>query len=112
MPDTPRLIKKYPNRRLYDTRKSAYITLADIRQLIDAGEAIRVVGARSNEDLTRSVLLQVIGEDAACQAVFSTQFLAGAIRSRARGDTAALAAHLDAVLENVKPITPTMESSE
>ncbi len=58
-----RLIKKYPNRRLYDTRTSAYITLADIKQLVLDSEDFEVVDAKSGENLTRSILLQIILEE-------------------------------------------------
>jgi len=58
-----RLIKKYPNRRLYDTRTSAYITLADVKQLVLDNETFQVVDAKSGEDLTRSILLQIILEE-------------------------------------------------
>ncbi len=61
--DTSRLIKKYPNRRLYDTRTSAYITLADIKQLVLDTEDFEVVDAKSGENLTRSILLQIILEE-------------------------------------------------
>lgn len=57
-----RLIKKYPNRRLYDTEISSYITIDDVRQLIVEGESFEVCDARSGDDLTRQVLLQVIAE--------------------------------------------------
>ncbi len=60
--DGLRLIKKYPNRRLYDTRISSYITLDDVRQLVLDGEAFEVRDARSEQDITRSVLLQIIAE--------------------------------------------------
>ena len=62
-PATTRLIKKYPNRRLYDTRTSAYITLADVKQLVLGNEDFHVVDAKSGEDLTRSILLQIILEE-------------------------------------------------
>jgi polyhydroxyalkanoate synthesis repressor PhaR len=58
-----RLIKKYPNRRLYDTQTSSYITLADVKQLVLDSEDFAVVDAKSNEDLTRSILLQIILEE-------------------------------------------------
>ena len=58
MPSTSRLIKKYPNRRLYDTQTSAYITLADVKQLVLESEDFKVLDAKSGEDLTRSILLQ------------------------------------------------------
>ena len=57
-----RLIRKYSNRRLYDTTGSRHVTLDDLRQLIVAGEKVRVIDDKSNEDLTRSVLLQIISE--------------------------------------------------
>jgi len=58
-----RLIKKYPNRRLYDTQTSTYITLADVKQLVLASENFQVIDAKSGEDLTRSILLQIILEE-------------------------------------------------
>jgi len=58
-----RLIKKYPNRRLYDTQTSSYITLADVKQLVLGNEEFKVVDAKTNEDLTRSILLQIILEE-------------------------------------------------
>jgi len=58
-----RLIKKYPNRRLYDTQASIYITLADVKQLVLSNEPFHVIDAKSGEDLTRSILLQIILEE-------------------------------------------------
>jgi len=58
----PRTIKKYPNRRLYDTADSRYITLEDIKRLVREGVEFRVMDARSEEDLTRNILLQVISD--------------------------------------------------
>jgi len=58
----PRVIKKYPNRRLYDTVESRYITLADIRRLVVESIDFLVVDKKSQEDITRSILLQVIAE--------------------------------------------------
>jgi polyhydroxyalkanoate synthesis repressor PhaR len=63
MADSARLIKKYPNRRLYDTRTSAYITLADVKELVLKNESFQVVDAKSGADLTRSILLQIILEE-------------------------------------------------
>lgn len=54
------LVKKYGNRRLYDTRRSRYVTLEELAETIAAGEALRVVDAHSGEDLTKAVLLRVI----------------------------------------------------
>ena len=58
-----RVLKKYPNRRLYDTQSSSYITLADVKQMVLAGEAFEVRDAKTSEDLTRSILLQIILEE-------------------------------------------------
>jgi polyhydroxyalkanoate synthesis repressor PhaR len=58
--NTARIIKKYPNRRLYDTTASAYVTLNDVKKLVMAQQQFTVVDAKSNEDLTHSVLLQII----------------------------------------------------
>ncbi|HEY9381215.1 MAG TPA: polyhydroxyalkanoate synthesis repressor PhaR [Burkholderiales bacterium] len=63
MAETLRLIKKYPNRRLYDTKMSCYITLADVKQLVIKQECFQVVDAKTGDDLTRSILLQIILEE-------------------------------------------------
>ncbi len=60
-----RLIKKYPNRRLYDTQTSSYITLSDVKQLVLDNEEFTVIDAKTDEDLTRSILLQIILEEEA-----------------------------------------------
>jgi polyhydroxyalkanoate synthesis repressor PhaR len=76
-----RLIKKYPNRRLYDTQTSTYITLEDVKQLVLDAEEFKVVDAKSNEDLTRSILLQIILEEEAAGApMFSAPVLSNMIR--------------------------------
>lgn len=76
-----RLIKKYPNRRLYDTRTSSYITLADVKELVLAQEEFQVVDAKSGEDITRSILLQIIlEEEAGGSPMFSSDILAQMIR--------------------------------
>jgi polyhydroxyalkanoate synthesis repressor PhaR len=81
MANATRLIKKYPNRRLYDTQTSAYITLADVKQLVLANENFKILDAKSNEDLTRSILLQIILEEEAGGApLFSSPMLAQIIR--------------------------------
>lgn len=77
----PRVIKKYPNRRLYDTEISSYITIEDVRQLVIEGEAFEVRDAKSGEDITRSVLLQIIAEhEERGQPMFSTTLLSQIIR--------------------------------
>ena len=81
MSSAVRIIKKYPNRRLYDTEISSYITLEDVRQLICDGEEFEVRDAKTTEDLTRSVLLQIIAEhEERGQPMFSTQLLTQIIR--------------------------------
>ena len=76
-----RIIKKYPNRRLYDTEISSYIPIEDVRQLIVDGEDFEVRDAKSGEDLTRSVLLQIIAEhESEGEPVLSTQLLSQIIR--------------------------------
>ena len=76
-----RLIKKYPNRRLYDTQTSTYVTLSDIKNLVMGNEVFKVVDAKTEEDLTRNILLQIILEEEAGDApVFSSQMLSQIIR--------------------------------
>ena len=76
-----RIIKKYPNRRLYDTEISSYITIEDVRQLVVEGEEFEVRDARTGEDLTRCVMLQIIAEhEQDGEPVLSTQLLSQIIR--------------------------------
>src|SRR5256712_1623368 len=82
MAEPARLIKKSPNRRLYDTRTSTYITLADVKRLVLQGEEFQVVDAKTSEDLTRSILLQIILEEESAGApMFSSDVLTQFIRS-------------------------------
>ena len=75
-----RVIKKYPNRRLYDTTTSTYITLAEVKQLVMASENLVVRDAKTSEDITRSILLQIILEEEAGGApMFSEAVLANII---------------------------------
>jgi polyhydroxyalkanoate synthesis repressor PhaR len=76
-----RIIKKYPNRRLYDTAHSGYITLVDVKEMVLEGIEFQVVDAKSGEDLTRSILLQIIlEEESAGLPMFSSEMLAQMIR--------------------------------
>ena len=78
----PRVIKKYPNRRLYDTVESRYITLADIRRLVIDKVDFLVIDKKSQEDITRSILLQVIAEqEHQGEPLMSQDFLSQVIRS-------------------------------
>lgn len=79
--DGVRIIKKYPNRRLYDTDTSSYITLAEVKALVMDSERFVVRDAKTNEDLTRSILLQIIlEEETAGVPIFTEQVLANIIR--------------------------------
>ena len=76
-----RIIKKYPNRRLYDTNTSSYITLTEIKQLVMASAPFVVRDAKTGEDITRSILLQIIlEEEAGGTPMFSASVLANIIR--------------------------------
>jgi polyhydroxyalkanoate synthesis repressor PhaR len=78
--DRTRLIRKYPNRRLYDTEESRYITFADIRDLVLQGIDFRVIDKKNGDDLTRCILLQVICEqEQNGKAVLSEKFLSKVI---------------------------------
>ena len=79
--DAQRLIKKYPNRRLYDTQTSSYITLADVKELVLKHAQFQVVDAKTGEDLTRSILLQIIlEEEAGGMPMFTSDLLSQLIR--------------------------------
>ncbi len=77
--EATRIIKKYPNRRLYDTETSAYITLAEVRRLVMDSTQFVVRDAKTNEDLTRSILLQIILEEEAGGAPMFTEAVLGNI---------------------------------
>ena len=82
----PRVIRKYPNRRLYDTVESRYVTLADIRRLVVERVDFVVLDRKSQQDITRSILLQVIAEqEGAGEALMSRDFLSQVIRSYGSG---------------------------
>jgi polyhydroxyalkanoate synthesis repressor PhaR len=78
---TPRIIKKYPNRRLYDTETSTYITLAEVKELVLQYKDFQVQDAKTGDDLTRAILLQIIlEEESGGVPMFSTDMLANIIR--------------------------------
>lgn len=80
-PAGPRVLKKYPNRRLYDTAVSSYITLAEVKQMVLDGTAFEVRDAKTGDDLTRSILLQIIlEEESGGVPLFSTATLSQIIR--------------------------------
>ena len=76
-----RLIKKYPNRRLYDTCESCYIKLVEVKQMIEQGIPVKVIDSQSGEDITRTILLQIILEqESNKEPLFSTENLEKFIR--------------------------------
>ena len=81
VPAGMRVLKKYPNRRLYDTQTSSYITLADVKGMVLGAQDFEVRDAKTGEDLTRSILLQIIlEEESGGVPMFSTPMLAQIIR--------------------------------
>ena len=96
----PRVLKKYPNRRLYDTRSSTYITLADVKAMVLALEDFEVRDAKSGEDLTRSILLQIIlEEESGGVPMFSSQMLAQMIRFYGHSMQGMMGAYLEKNLQ-------------
>lgn len=99
MSDT-RIIKKYPNRRLYDTAISSYITLADVKTLVLDGVDFEVVDAKTKADLTRSILLQIIAEEEeGGEPIFSSDLLARIIRSYGGSEQNMLTSYLEKSME-------------
>ena len=95
----PRLIKKYPNRRLYDTELSRYITIEDVRAMIAGGTQPRIIEQRSGAEITRSVLLQVVVEqELGAASRLSETFLTELIRSYELTSGAATTAFLETSL--------------
>jgi polyhydroxyalkanoate synthesis repressor PhaR len=83
---SPRVIRKYPNRRLYDTVESRYVTLADVRRLVVDRVDFVVLDRKSQQDITRSILLQVIAEqEGAGESLMSRDFLSQVIRTYGNG---------------------------
>jgi polyhydroxyalkanoate synthesis repressor PhaR len=102
-----RLIKKYPNRRLYDTAESRYITLADIRDLVIAAVEFTVIDKKSGDDITRPILLQVISEQEQLgEPIMSKSFLADIIRAYGNGAPGFLARHLEKSIASADAISP------
>jgi polyhydroxyalkanoate synthesis repressor PhaR len=95
-----RLIKKYPNRRLYDTKTSSYITLADVKQMVLKQEDFHVVDAKSGDDLTRPILLQIIlEEESGGVPMFSSDLLSQMIRSYGSAMQGFMGSYLEKNLE-------------
>lgn len=105
MADSVRLIKKYPNRRLYDTQTSSYITLADVKELVLKHETFQVIDAKSGDDLTRSILLQIIlEEEQEGQPLFSHDVLTQFIRSYGNAMQGMMGSYLERNLQAFQEI--------
>lgn len=106
---TTRIIKKYPNRRLYDTQTSSYITLADVKQLVLENEVFKVVDAKTGEELTRSILLQIIlEEEGGGVPMFSSEMLAQIIRFYGHAMQGMMGAYLEKNLQAFKEMQDRM----
>lgn len=96
----PRLIKKYANRRLYDASQSRHITLDDIRTMVVAGEQVKVIEDKTNEDITRLILLQVIADQEQFgRPILSTALLESLIRFYGNSLQGFLSAYLEKSVE-------------
>jgi len=92
----PRVIRKYPNRRLYDTVESRYVTLADVRRLVVERIDFVVLDRKTQQDITRSILLQVIAEqEGGGESLMSRDFLSQVIRSYGSGVQEFIGRYLD-----------------
>ena len=105
-----RLIKKYPNRRLYDTKTSSYITLADVKQMVLKQEEFQVVDAKSSEDLTRQILLQIIlEEESGSVPMFSSDLLSQMIRSYGGAMQGFMGSYLEKNLEGFQQMQKALQ---
>jgi polyhydroxyalkanoate synthesis repressor PhaR len=108
----PRVLKKYPNRRLYDTRSSSYITLADVKDMVLKLEDFEVRDAKTGEDLTRSILLQIIlEEESGGVPMFSSQMLAQMIRFYGHSMQGMMGAYLEKNLQTFVELQKRFASS-
>ncbi len=111
-PENPvRLIKKYPNRRLYDTKTSSYITLADVKQMVHKQEDFQVIDAKSGEDLTRSILLQIILEEESAGGLpmFSSDLLSQLIRFYGNAMQGVMGTYLERNIRAFQDMQKTMQ---
>jgi len=97
-----RVIKKYPNRRLYDTTTSSYVTLTEIKQLVMQGQTFVVRDAKTGEDLTRNLLLQIILEEESAGApMFTEAVLVNIIRFYGHAMQGHMGAYLESNLQSL-----------
>lgn len=107
-----RIIKKYANRRLYDTETSQSITLADVRDLIGAGEPVQVVEAKTGNDVTRSVLLQIVADQELLgRPVLSNEFLEAMIRVNSNPMRDLTRSYLEKVMIHLESQQQTVEDA-
>ena len=105
-----RLIKKYPNRRLYDTKTSSYITLADVKQMVLKNEEFQVLDAKTNEDLSRQILLQIIlEEESGGMPMFSSDLLSQMIRSYGSAMQGFMGSYLEKNLEGFQQMQKALQ---
>jgi polyhydroxyalkanoate synthesis repressor PhaR len=105
-----RLIKKYPNRRLYDTKTSSYITLADVKQMVLKNEEFQVLDAKTNEDLSRQILLQIIlDEESGGMPMFSSDLLSQMIRSYGSAMQGFMGSYLEKNLEGFQQMQKALQ---
>jgi polyhydroxyalkanoate synthesis repressor PhaR len=98
--EVPRIIRKYPNRRLYDVANDGYITLADVKQLVLKNVDFQVVDAKTGADITRAILLQIILEaESGAAPMFSSEMLAQIVRFHGAAQQTMVGAYME---ENVK----------
>jgi polyhydroxyalkanoate synthesis repressor PhaR len=103
----PRVIKKYPNRRLYDTVESRYITLADVRRLVVERIDFVVVDKKNNADITRSILLQVIAEqEHLAEPILTQEFMVNVIRAYGSSLHATVSSQLEQNLKQIMSQQP------
>jgi polyhydroxyalkanoate synthesis repressor PhaR len=101
----PRILKKYPNRRLYDTQLSSYITLADVKAMVLSSQTFEVRDAKTGEDLTRSILLQIIlEEESGGVPIFSAPMLSQIIRFYGHSMQAMMGSYLEKNLQTFTEI--------
>jgi polyhydroxyalkanoate synthesis repressor PhaR len=105
-----RLIKKYPNRRLYDTKTSSYITLADVKQMVLKNEDFQVLDAKTSEDLSRQILLQIIlEEESGGMPMFSSDLLSQMIRSYGSAMQGFMGSYLEKNLEGFQQMQKALQ---
>jgi polyhydroxyalkanoate synthesis repressor PhaR len=108
----PRVIKKYPNRRLYDTVESRYITLADVRRLVVERIDFVVVDKKNNADITRTILLQVIAEqEHLAEPILTQEFMVNVIRAYGSSVHTAVSSQLEQNLKQLVSQQPQARSA-